>query len=82
MLLKIGLVILIPKLAAGMRTVDKNQLIPSENFKVINWLEKSDSQLPDTEFTCQGFTINADECRKRAILSESLLDKYEDFLSI
>ena len=62
-------------------TVDKNQLIPSENFKVINWLEKSDSQLPDTEFTCQGFTINADECRKRAILSESLLDKYEDFLS-
>ena len=62
-------------------TIDKKQLIPSENFKQINWTKKEEEQLEDTEFSCTGFNRVTDpDCKLRG-LNDSTLEAYEDFLS-
>ena len=70
-------------------SVDKNQLIPSENFTQINWLPKyhetEEEELSDIgfnlePFTCKGLTATSTFCMLRG-MSDILAASYEDFLS-
>ena len=63
-------------------TVDRNQLIPSENFKQINWLKMGDRVGESSlMFTCKGLSGPTDSACLQRGLSREMLDDYEHFLS-